>query len=206
LTNFTQFFDTSDTIPVGILLEPLIKQFMESAGTTYKYNTFDFEFFANVVKHPKLKLSDAIPLLDVLAKIYLNDPIFCFAAAVPFMMIVTRFMEYPILMGYVKKFITLTLSTLLTAGSVHNNPESQQTRRRKPLPLPPSRARKSANSGVKPLNRKAMDVKLKKIAVVEICKKLVALQNPEVNELIESLCLSIIFQLGRLATLIFRAE
>lgn len=43
--NFINFFEVSETIPVGILLDPLIKQFMESEGTTYKYNTFDFEFF-----------------------------------------------------------------------------------------------------------------------------------------------------------------
>lgn len=198
MTNFIQFFDSSETIPVGILLEPLIKQFMEAEGTSYKYNTFDFEFFMTLVKHPKLKLNDAIPLMDALAKIYLNDPVFCFAASVPFMMIITRFMEFPILMGYVKKFITLALSTLMTTnGAQRDTAESHRTKKRKPLPLPPSRSRKTANNGTKPLNRKAMDDKLKKVAVIEICKKIVALQNIDINELIESLCLSIITQLGK---------
>lgn len=76
MSNFMAFFEISESIPVGILLEPLIKQFMESEGSTYNYNTFDFEFFTHIAKHPKLKLNDAIPLMDALAKIYLNDIVF----------------------------------------------------------------------------------------------------------------------------------
>lgn len=76
MTNFMQFFESSETIPVGILLEPLMKQFIESEGSTYNYNTFDFEFFISVVKHPKLKQNDAVTLMDILAKIYLNDNVF----------------------------------------------------------------------------------------------------------------------------------
>lgn len=201
MANFIQIFETSDTIPVGILLEPLIKQFMESFGTTYKYNTFDFEFFATVAKHPRMKLNDAIPLMDVLAKIYLNDNVFCFAAAVPFILIVNRFIEFPILRGYVKKFITLALSTLLTNSDPNQSaPGSQRAKRKKPLPLPPSRSRKSAVEKHKPMNRMSIDAKLKKIAVIEICKKLVSVQNIEINELIENLCLSIIVQLGKQST------
>ena len=45
MNHFTNFFETSENIPVGILLDPLMKQFMEAEGLTYKYNVFDFEFF-----------------------------------------------------------------------------------------------------------------------------------------------------------------
>ena len=142
MSNFMQFFETSETIPVGILLEPLMKQFAESEGTTYNYNTFDFEFFISLIKHPKLKLNDAIPLMDILAKIYLNDNIFWYAASVPLMMIITKFIDAPVLMGYVKKFVTLALSMLLSINSEQNGPSaSQQSKRKKPLPLPPTRSK-----------------------------------------------------------------
>lgn len=110
--------------------------------------------------------------MDALAKIYLNDNVYCFAAAVPFMMIVYKFLDTPILMNYVKKFITLALSMLLSADPslAVNTSESQRTKRRKPLPLPPSRVRKSAQDNSKPLSKKAIDWKLKKIAIIEICK------------------------------------
>lgn len=93
---------------------------VEAEGTTYHYNTFDFEFFTSIAKHPRLKLNDAIPLMDVLAKIYLNDPVFSFSSSIPFMLIVTRFMKFPILMGYVQKFITLALSTLMNTQEEAN--------------------------------------------------------------------------------------
>jgi len=76
MMNFIMLFDSSETIPIGILLDPLIKQLVESEGSEYNYNTFDFEFFTNIAKHPKLKINDAIPLMDILAKIYINDPVF----------------------------------------------------------------------------------------------------------------------------------
>ena len=73
ISNFIKFFSLSDTIPVGILIEPLMKQFSESEGVPYDYNIFDFDLLTSLVNHPKLKLTDAIPIMDTLAKIYLND-------------------------------------------------------------------------------------------------------------------------------------
>jgi flagellar biosynthesis/type III secretory pathway protein FliH len=102
MSNFIELFERSDTIPVGILVEPLIKQFMESESVSYKYNTFDFEFFQVLIKHPKLRLSDGISLMDALAKVYLNNPVFSFAAAPPFIMIISKFLDSPALMDYVK--------------------------------------------------------------------------------------------------------
>ena len=102
-------------------------------------------------------------------------------------------------MGYVQKFITLALSTLINSNE-QTVSGSQQSKRRKPLPLPPSRQRKNSKAN-KPKTKKEMNDKLKKIAVIEICKKLIALQNAEINELIESLTLSLITQIGKLNTI-----
>jgi hypothetical protein len=104
--------------------------------------------------------------MDALAKIYLNDTAFCFAASVPLMLIISRFKQYPLLMGYTKKFITLALSTLIKDDNPM--PESQKTRKRKHIPLPPSRARKSANKGKRDPNSKELEDKLHKVAVIEI--------------------------------------
>lgn len=106
------------------------------------------------------------------------------------MMIVTKYIETPILMNYIKKFITLALSMLLSADPSlqPQASESQQSKRKKPLPLPPSRAKKSAQETAKPMTKKAIDWKLKRIAIIEICKKLIPLQNPDLNDLIQSLC------------------
>ena len=122
------------------------------------------------------RLNEAIPLLDALAMIYLNDTVFCFAAGVPFIMIVSKYSDAPALMNYVKKFISLLLSSHPGLSSTATA-ESQRAKKRKPLPLPPSRQRKSAQDGTKPTSKKAMDLKLKKIAIIEMCKKLAGFEG-----------------------------
>ena len=58
------------------------------------------------------------------------------------MIIVTKFSDAPALMGYVKKFVTLALSMLLSINADQNGPAvSQQSKRKKPLPLPPARSK-----------------------------------------------------------------
>lgn len=87
------------------------------------------------------------------------------------MMIITRFIDSSVLMGYVKKFVTLALSMLLSMNSENQDSSEHQhvSRKKKPLPLPPSRSKKSGESS-KPMSMKAIDHKLKKIAIIEICK------------------------------------
>jgi hypothetical protein len=50
----------------------------------YYFEIFDFDFFSFIAKHPKLTSVSAIPLADLLAKIYLNDVAYSSAASVPF--------------------------------------------------------------------------------------------------------------------------
>lgn len=158
MMNFVHFFESSETIPVGILLEPLLKQYMASEGITYKYNTFDFEFFVSIVNHSKLKLQDAIPLLDILAKIYLNDHIFCYAASVPFLMIINKFIEDQVLLGYVQRFVVLAFSMLVKLYPPQEEQplEPPVSKRRRPLPLPSSKSKAK-----KKLSMEELDTKLK---------------------------------------------
>lgn len=73
MQNFEQIFETQPTIPVGIVVEPLVNQLQISEGISYFYNSIDFQFFVCIAKHPKLQANQAMPLIDILAKIYLND-------------------------------------------------------------------------------------------------------------------------------------
>ena len=45
MVNLINVFQREDTIPVGFIVEPLVKQLQIAAGDTYIYNTIDFEFF-----------------------------------------------------------------------------------------------------------------------------------------------------------------
>ena len=54
--NFISLFETNPTIPLGLLVEPLIKQIQVTEGVTFFYKIFDFDFFSYIAKHPKLNL------------------------------------------------------------------------------------------------------------------------------------------------------
>jgi len=91
LWNFQYLFENQQTIPLNLLLEPLIKQITISENVTFFYKVFDFDFFTVVAKHPKLTSSNAVSLADLLGKVYLNDVTLSTAASVPLMLLSSRF-------------------------------------------------------------------------------------------------------------------
>jgi len=70
MQNMIYVFRNVTSIPVGIMIVPLIKQIHISNETTYQLNVFDFEFLRVVASHSRLTLGHGIKLLDILAKIY----------------------------------------------------------------------------------------------------------------------------------------
>lgn len=93
MKNLIKIFETIPSIPVAFVVDPLIKCIQEGDGTTYFYNTIDFDFFVAVAKHPKLHPRNALQLVDILAKIYLNDLSYATCGGNAFMEISSRFHE-----------------------------------------------------------------------------------------------------------------
>ena len=58
-----KIFEEFSSIPLGVLLEPYIKQCQISKNVAL--NVFDFEFFLVIAKHEKLSVKDAVLLLDL---------------------------------------------------------------------------------------------------------------------------------------------
>jgi hypothetical protein len=57
LFNFTEIFMSYSSIPVNILIEPLLKTMDNlSNSQNLPFNIFDYEFLSNLLKHPKLTL------------------------------------------------------------------------------------------------------------------------------------------------------
>lgn len=73
MKNITFIIQKQPTIPIGTLIEPLVKQLHTAHSITYNPNVFDFEFFTALARHGKLELKHGILLLDLLAKAYIND-------------------------------------------------------------------------------------------------------------------------------------
>ena len=74
-----------------------------------------------MANHPKMQNKHAIQLIDILAKIYLNDPNFSSAASSPFMLIASKFGEQEQVKDFLIKFLTIALSMLLTVEKVKDS-------------------------------------------------------------------------------------
>jgi len=73
MSNFQYTFERISTIPVGILIDPLVKQIYMSEGVTFKFNVFDFDFFSCLARHQRLTIKNGIQIADLMAKVYLNE-------------------------------------------------------------------------------------------------------------------------------------
>lgn len=113
MQNLEQIFELQPTIPVGFVVEPLVNQLQIAEGVSYHYNSIDFQFFVAIGKHPKLHAQQAIPLIDILAKIYLNDQAYAQSCSRPLLMLVTRFINDNGVRDFLVKFLTVSLSMLL---------------------------------------------------------------------------------------------
>lgn len=120
------------SVPVDLLVEPLVKQV-----TTYGYTNADFDLFVEVSKHSTLHLRAGLRLLDLLGKVRclralrrphklpliatttacspssqacLHDPVFARLASLPFVTLVRRFHSEPAMHQYVQRFTQVALN------------------------------------------------------------------------------------------------
>jgi len=71
LYNFKNIYENNFSIPIGILLDTLFKQFRISGIQNYPFKMFDIEFFLFVSNHPKLTDKNAIELSEVLLNVFI---------------------------------------------------------------------------------------------------------------------------------------
>jgi len=105
IKNFKLIFDTFRAIPIGILLDPLIKFIRNAEGNMFFYNLYDFDFFMTIASHPKLTIIHAVQTIDLLAKIMLQDSIYSQCACKPFYTIINKFKNETLLIQYLSKMI-----------------------------------------------------------------------------------------------------
>ena len=108
LGNFMNIFEKVKNIPIGILLEPIVKQL--EVASDIEYNSIVFDFFIKIAKHPRLSLKIALQTMDALGKIYVNEFMFDKASAIPFIMIATRFIDGSVIQEYLFRFVKYSFS------------------------------------------------------------------------------------------------
>ena len=120
LTNTIKIFTEIDSIPLGILLEPFIKQ--SQIAKNVIYNIFDFDFFIFIAKHSRLIIKDAILLIDLLGKIILSSSYYCLLSTVPFLLIINHFSDNVTLKEYLIKYIGISIRVYYSEKIKNENP------------------------------------------------------------------------------------
>ena len=186
MVNLINVFQREDTIPVGFIVEPLVKQLQIAAGDTYIYNTIDFEFFNALAKHPKLSPQHALHLIDTMAKIYLNDLCYATSASVPFLSVARRFITNEAVFDFLVKFMTMIFSMLPNLDKIKKE-EPKQTRGKKHALVGKEAEKQRAKEEAEQLED--LNRGLKKTYIIEILKKIQLLKNEDLNDMMRTICL-----------------
>lgn len=104
-------FDMIPSIPLAILIEPLVKLLNMSDNT--EYNIEDFSFFLAISRHPRLSIKNAVQILDVLGRIYVNHPNLVNLARIPMLKIMKKHSQSPIITDYMTKFLAVIVKKIL---------------------------------------------------------------------------------------------
>ena len=72
ISNFQYAFKVILSIPVGILVEPYVKQINLCLGSSYYFNINDVAFLITIARHPRFNVKEAVLALDVLGKVYFD--------------------------------------------------------------------------------------------------------------------------------------
>ena len=110
LINFCDVLERFSSMPLEVIVDPLAKLIQSAYNSTYILNLPDFQFFDVVASHTKLQTKQAVVLLDLLARIYLDQICFAHLAEGAFIKIASRFLEDEPVQEYLLEFGKLSLS------------------------------------------------------------------------------------------------
>jgi len=174
LLNFIQVFNHCQTIPVGILLEPILRQ-IQVSQERYLLNIYDIEFFNNVLRHPKFNPTLAEQMFQVMSEIYLTNILFADATRQIITEILSNFLnDNESLQDSVIKFSKAALATFYTSLS-NKKKERSPPRNTKSMPsLTPA-------PGPSESDKELINTQ-KRGQVIEILRIILNMNNSNVNE------------------------
>ena len=121
--NFSLSLENIPSLPVSQLIDSVVKQI--KLNETLDFNTFDFDFFISITRHPRFEEEQALELIDILGKVYLSQLHLSKAALIPFMLIISRFIDMEAIQEYIYRFGKLSVQ-LITQGDKTKRPGVKQ--------------------------------------------------------------------------------
>ena len=170
--NIIQTLEAMPHVPVGVVVEPVIKQ-----ASLHGYNNLDFDFFISLSKHPRLTVRHGLMTLDLLGKICLNDPLFGRVGTVPFLILAKRFGDEEVVQEYIERFAKVALSMFM---HIETRPDAHPE-------LGRQRNKEAANI-----------IHIRRTLVMEVIAKIAHLRNQDYNARIKPLLLTVGEQHARL--------
>ena len=181
LHNFRAVFKSSgESIPIGVVLEPLLKYLQSpEAISAKKLNIFDLEFLACVAQSPKLSTKHVIPLLDVLAKVYLNNIIYSSIVGKSIIRLVATHLEFEQIQDFVTKLVEVSLAIFYS---------SEKSKRPKERILPNYNNKHVNSRPIIPNQELEQEIlgAQKRALIIELIKNLINLGNHGLNDQIKS--------------------
>ena len=170
LLNFMQIFEQIDSLPVFSILDPLIRQidYIHSV----RFNTFDFDFFLAVCRHPRLSVENAVFLIDILSKVFLEDLLYSRAAAIPLIFLIGSSLEKPPIQEFTAKFANVSLSMIATSELTQRPKVEKNEKKGSTI------ARSLATSEIE----ESVNAKQRRNLVFDFVSKLIQLENEGLNE------------------------
>ena len=104
LCNMRMSLEKWQGLPIGIVIEPLVKQI-----SLHGYTNVDFDFFMTLSTHRKLEDKHGMLLLDLFGRICVEDPLHGRLALVPFLSLVDRFNGEEVLVEYLVQYVKTAL-------------------------------------------------------------------------------------------------
>ena len=139
MASMAQSMNVLRQIPVGILIEPLVKQCSLTG-----YNEDDLNLLTITSSHPRLGVKHALQILDLVGKVVLNDPVYCRMCWNPMFSLLRRFPRQLQLQSFMLRFVKVALKQLLqnelrnsaAGGGNFNNKGNVHLPQQREQPLP----------------------------------------------------------------------
>ena len=185
--NFIITLEEIESLPVGALVEPVIKQVNLAQG---ELSIAEFEFFIGLARHQRLQIENAIMLADVCGKQYFAQLHLSKAAIIPLLLLGKRFVATDVMQEFLFRLCKLGLS-LLTQGE----------KEKKPLPkvMPLYNNRPVVIGG--PLSQDELFEEscnsYRQRLVLDLLSKVIQLEDEALNSRLKDLCVGAVVDLKR---------
>lgn len=135
--SFMALFQLQPAIPVGILVDPLVKQIQLTESS---YNLVDFRFLSSIAANQRLNIKNGIQILDVLARSLVKDCLYCGVSSEQFLRLARRWAEEESMERLVEKFAKIALSAVVESAKRSYRPlrhaSHRQAKKSQGLPSP----------------------------------------------------------------------